>query len=190
MDQEKATRSNAQQGGNMGTVLAIMNHDATTAQGLGSTPAASTTAKANATSSTSSSTSDSATISANDFLTLLVTEMQNQDPTSDVDPNEYINQLVNVNSLEQLISINKTLTTDHGSTASTSSTSDTSAKASGVTGVGSSGTNAASASASTTVPGAISAAAAQLAPGNLSVPVANSAANRVAGALSGLPGAQ
>ncbi len=47
--------------------------------------------------------SDSATISANDFLTLLVTEMQNQDPTATTDPNEYINQLVQVNSLEQLI---------------------------------------------------------------------------------------
>ena len=38
--------------------------------------------------------SASTTISANDFLTLLVTEMQNQDPTADTDPNEYINQLV------------------------------------------------------------------------------------------------
>jgi flagellar basal-body rod modification protein FlgD len=56
-----------------------------------------------------SSTTDSAAISSNDFLTLLVTEMQNQDPTANTDPNEYINQLVNVNSLQQLISINQTL---------------------------------------------------------------------------------
>ena len=48
-------------------------------------------------------------IGANDFLTLLVTEMQNQDPTATTDPNEYINQLVSVNSLEQLIQINETL---------------------------------------------------------------------------------
>jgi flagellar basal-body rod modification protein FlgD len=61
--------------------------------------------------SSSSSTSSGATISANDFLTLLVTEMQNQDPTASTDPNEYINQLVNVNSLEQLIQINQTLGT-------------------------------------------------------------------------------
>lgn len=46
-------------------------------------------------------------ISANDFLTLLVTEMKNQDPTSQTDPNEYVNQLVQVNSLEQLIEINE-----------------------------------------------------------------------------------
>lgn len=51
----------------------------------------------------------SAGISANDFLTLLVTEMKNQDPTAQTDPNEYINQLVQVNSLEQLISINEKL---------------------------------------------------------------------------------
>lgn len=47
------------------------------------------------------------TISANDFLTLLVTEMKNQDPTSQTDPNEYVNQLVQVNSLEQLVEINE-----------------------------------------------------------------------------------
>lgn len=54
----------------------------------------------------------SSSISANDFLTLLVTEMKNQDPTANTDPNEYINQLVQVNSLQQLISINQTLTAD------------------------------------------------------------------------------
>ncbi len=67
---------------------------------------------------TGSSNSDSATISANDFLTLLVTEMKNQDPTANTDPNEYINQLVGVNSLEQLISINQTLTSDSSATPS------------------------------------------------------------------------
>jgi flagellar basal-body rod modification protein FlgD len=59
---------------------------------------------------TGNAASDSASISANDFLTLLVTEMQNQDPTATTDPNEYINQLVQVNSLQQLIGINQTLT--------------------------------------------------------------------------------
>lgn len=50
-------------------------------------------------------------ISSNDFLTLLVTEMKNQDPTQPTDPNAYIQQLVGVNSLQQLISINQALTT-------------------------------------------------------------------------------
>jgi flagellar basal-body rod modification protein FlgD len=48
-----------------------------------------------------------ATITANDFLTLLVTELKNQDPTANTDPNAYVNQLVQVNSLQQLIQINQ-----------------------------------------------------------------------------------
>lgn len=50
-----------------------------------------------------------ATITSNDFLRLLVTEMKNQDPTQPTDPNAYIQQLVGVNSLQQLIAINKDL---------------------------------------------------------------------------------
>ena len=49
------------------------------------------------------------TIIANDFLTLLVTELKNQDPTQPSDPTQYIQQLVGVNSLEQLININTQL---------------------------------------------------------------------------------
>lgn len=74
--------------------------------------------------STSSST-NTAAITANDFLQLLVTEMKNQDPTANTDPNEYINQLVQVNSLQQLIQINQ----DLGGTSSTSSDSGTSSSA-------------------------------------------------------------
>lgn len=76
------------------------------------------TAKANDTSSASSGDSSSAsastdnsTITANDFLTLLVSELKNQDPTQPTDPSAYIQQLVGVNSLQQLIQINKGLST-------------------------------------------------------------------------------
>ena len=72
---------------------------------------------ANASASGASASTQSATISANDFLTLLVTEMKNQDPTAQTDPNEYINQLVQVNSLEQLIQINQSLSTALGTTS-------------------------------------------------------------------------
>lgn len=66
---------------------------------------------AKAAASTSSSTSSSSStggisITANDFLTLLVTELKNQDPTNTTDPNQYVNQLVQINSLQQLIGIN------------------------------------------------------------------------------------
>lgn len=50
-----------------------------------------------------------ATVTANDFLQLLVTELQNQDPTANTDPNEYVNQLVQVNTLQQQIQMNQTL---------------------------------------------------------------------------------
>lgn len=70
------------------------------------------TAKAASGSSTSgSTTTDNSTITSNDFLTLLVTELKNQDPTQPTDPNAYIQQLVGVNSLQQLIQINKGLST-------------------------------------------------------------------------------
>ena len=55
-------------------------------------------------------TTDNSTVTANDFLTLLVSELKNQDPTQPTDPGAYIQQLVGVNSLQQLIQINQGLT--------------------------------------------------------------------------------
>jgi flagellar hook assembly protein FlgD len=55
-------------------------------------------------------TSDPSAITSSDFLTLLVSELQNQDPTQPTDPNAYISQLVGVNSLQQLISIDQGIT--------------------------------------------------------------------------------
>lgn len=79
------------------------------AQSLGHSAAKSASAAASA--GTMSGTSSAGkTITSNDFLTLLVTEMKNQDPTQPTDPNAYIQQLVGVNSLQQLISINQDLT--------------------------------------------------------------------------------
>lgn len=77
-------------------------------------------------SGSSSSADGSANITANDFLSLLVAEMKNQDPTADTDPNAYIDQLVQVNSLQQLIQINQDLS-GLGSTSNTNS--DTSSQA-------------------------------------------------------------
>ncbi len=115
---------------------AIFHHAMTAVQagaGNSMTPLDGSTSGTNSTSgsSDSSDSSGSATISANDFLTLLVTEMQNQDPTADQDPNEYINQLVQVNSLEQLIDINQTLTGDASGSTSSSSSSTTALKSGG-----------------------------------------------------------
>ncbi len=62
---------------------------------------------------------DSADITSSDFLTLLVSELQNQDPTQPADPNAYISQLVGVNSLQQLIQINSGLTSIETPSSST-----------------------------------------------------------------------
>ena len=75
------------------------------------------------TTSTATPAKDNNTITANDFMTLLVTQMKNQDPTSPTDPSQYMQQLVGVNSLQQLIGINQQL----GSLTGTSTTSKTQA---------------------------------------------------------------
>ena len=81
------------------------------AQSLGAVSPKSQTTGTTSTGSTSdaAASTQSEGISSSDFLTLLVTEMKNQDPTQPTDPNAYIQQLVGVNSLQQLISINQEL---------------------------------------------------------------------------------
>ena len=93
------------------------------AQSLATPVSATSAAKAaaTATATTSSSSTDGSDITSNDFLTLLVTEMKNQDPTQPTDPNAYIQQLVGVNSLQQLIAINQELGNATSSTSATSS---------------------------------------------------------------------
>lgn len=46
----------------------------------------------------------------NDFLKLLMTQLQNQDPTSPMDTNQFTNQLVQFASVEQQIDTNSSLT--------------------------------------------------------------------------------
>lgn len=166
----------------MAAVAGILNHNETAAQALAAKTA---TPMASETNSNSSSSDNAATITANDFLTLLVTEMKNQDPTASTDPNQYINQLINVNSLQQLISINQTVTSMDSSSSSSASTSSTgsggTAKNLAVEGADAETRSASSGSAAS----AIHAAAAKLAPGNLGIPAANAAAQSVAQSLSG-----
>jgi len=108
---------------------------------------------------------NAASITANDFLTLLVTEMKNQDPTAATDPNEYINQLVQVNSLQQLISINQTLLADSQGLSANQAESSTGAAIHRM---------------------ASSSPEAQSALGSYAIPPPGPAAQRVAHALSGV----
>ena len=75
------------------------------------------------TTTSSSNAAGSSDITSNDFLTLLVSELKNQDPTQPTDPNQYITQLAQVNSLQQLISINQGIGTLDSAISETSSPS-------------------------------------------------------------------
>jgi flagellar basal-body rod modification protein FlgD len=88
---------------------------------VNATPKDSSTSATSNSSSSSSSAADSSDITSQDFLTLLVSELQNQDPTQPTDPNQYITQLAQVNSLEQLISINQGIGTLDGAVSAPAS---------------------------------------------------------------------
>ena len=85
------------------------------AQGLAQSQSVAKPATAASATTTGAASATGTGISSSDFLTLLVTEMKNQDPTQPTDPNAYIQQLVGVNSLQQLISINQDLSSVAGS---------------------------------------------------------------------------
>ncbi len=74
------------------------------------TPSSQTT---NTTSTGSNSTSDASLLGSNlnTFLTLLTTQLKNQDPTSPLDTNQFTQQLVEFSGVEQQINTNKNLQT-------------------------------------------------------------------------------
>ncbi len=49
-------------------------------------------------------------VSTNEFLKLLVTQLQNQDPLDPMDNSQFLTQLATFSSMEQLISINQGVT--------------------------------------------------------------------------------
>lgn len=77
-------------------------------------------------SSTSSSAGGSSQTSLNSlgatFLQLLTQELQNQDPTAPVDSTQMVGQMISLNQLDQLASIDQLLTTAFSSTGSSAST--------------------------------------------------------------------
>ena len=82
------------------TALGILNHlSATGLEQRNAVQLKRPTNNAAGAGGTAPSGADAATITANDFLTLLVTEMKNQDPTAQTDPNQYVNQYDHIDSL-------------------------------------------------------------------------------------------
>src|SRR5271155_4542454 len=72
---------------------------------------ATTPVPSSAASSTASSTASAATqsLSYNDFLTLLMAEMKNQDPTQPMDPSQMVSQLATVSEVGQAVQTNTNL---------------------------------------------------------------------------------
>ena len=82
---------------------------------------------ASATSPTTSGSASTSSQSGTDnigstFLSLLVQELQNQDPTAPMDSTAMVGQMISLNQLDQLTSINQTLTDNVGSSTSTAGT--------------------------------------------------------------------
>ena len=76
-------------------------------------PADTATGSTTASSSTSSNSSQlSVTALGSTFLQLLTQELQNQDPTAPVDSTQMVGQMISLNQLDQLASINGTLSTE------------------------------------------------------------------------------
>lgn len=72
-------------------------------------------------SSNSSTSSSSNQLNANSFITLLTAQLQAQDPLNPMDPDQMVNELVSMNSLQQLIGIKQDLDNLTGATSSGSS---------------------------------------------------------------------
>ena len=87
----------------------ISNIHATTQPGAGTgTNGTSGTGStgSSSTSSTSSSSANGVTLGGTDFLTLMLAQLQNQDPTSPVDSNEFLSQLASLSEVQGINQLN------------------------------------------------------------------------------------
>jgi flagellar basal-body rod modification protein FlgD len=81
-------------------------------------------AAAQSSSSTSNNANSNApnnTLTGNSFITLLTAQLQAQDPSNPMDPNQMVNELVAINSLQQLIQIQQDLSGGVAATAGSAS---------------------------------------------------------------------
>ncbi|MGO8952859.1 MAG: flagellar hook assembly protein FlgD [Rhodomicrobium sp.] len=67
------------------------------------------TTNATSSSSTNSATGTNNTVNYNEFLQLLVAQLQNQDPTNPTDPTTFVSQLASFSTVEQQVNTNSIL---------------------------------------------------------------------------------
>src|SRR3984957_15798350 len=72
-------------------------------------PVSSTTPAASTSSTAVAAPASTNTLSYNDFLSLLMSELQNQDPTQPMDPGQMVTQLATVSQVGQAVQTNTTL---------------------------------------------------------------------------------
>ena len=82
----------------------LANIHATTQPGTGTTGTGTT--GSSSTSSTSNSSASGVTLGGTDFLTLMLAQLQNQDPTSPVDSNEFLSQLASLSEVQGINQLN------------------------------------------------------------------------------------
>ncbi len=73
------------------------------------TPISSAAATASTASATSAQASATPTLSYNSFLTLLMAELKNQDPTQPMDPSQMVSQLATISEVGQAVQTNTSL---------------------------------------------------------------------------------
>jgi len=83
-------------------------------------PAAGTGSTTGSSSSSSSSSANSPDATKEEFISLLVAQLQNQDPTNPTDGTQFLSELTDINSLEQLLGIRQDLDKMSGQAASAS----------------------------------------------------------------------
>jgi flagellar basal-body rod modification protein FlgD len=74
--------------------------------GTGTTGTTGTGATGSSASSTSSASANGVTLGGTDFLTLMLAQLQNQDPTSPVDSNEFLSQLASLSEVQGITQLN------------------------------------------------------------------------------------
>ena len=66
-------------------------------------------ATSSSTTSTSGTSSTNMNLTANDFITMMVTQLQNQDPLNPTDNNQWMSQLAQFSALEQMNNVSSSL---------------------------------------------------------------------------------